>query len=725
MWNPQGDRNWPQGQCFSYSREAASGRPEKRFSDGITFGKKRQTEGMASRSFSSASLFTPATPVEEEAGQVQQKRQAIAKEGEEPAGENRNVKGQTQTMPVQPQHCEGARQQLEGVVRQAGVTARESSQERSAPVGTAAFSPTEEAPRQATGERRGEGGAEDARRGEQREEARKNNEPRCFPSSKPAAPPPFKTTVIPAESADGVSNTPAATVKGASPLCSVPDLGEPKLVPLYAFEMEKPRLTFGGSFGFRSCILRRPFSAAVRTRASAPKPPTVPTRATSASYKKLMPPATSLSSEVPVPVVSHKVAVEARHSTEIHTRTDGSDVASGGDRRRSLPYLSVYHVWQGGGNGQGQSPVQSRASTVPEEATMQSPLCQQGGPQEAATSAYKSSQPSAAGDHGTPSTRTSERGNGGIHHGSRHATGSEEQCVTLSWKRKGLVSKAASLRGCFDGVKSYQEARELHQRIVQELLEREQEEEKENEDNADKGEDMAEQKLQECVAHVLGRLEEAYYDWLVEHLCIKRRHGQCEDVALTTTDNDTGAENAGREAEEGQAQNQTSSAVAACSTTPVSEPLLAVELTEKLETAPKFGSVDTPPTAIAQSDESGCGEQAEEATVCRVNPGEANCAGNASKDDSLTAPVEAADDAAVLSTTPVIAAADSVACEQLHDMREGKAASKQVEELAPQVPHGGPQAEPIKTNADNVVPDTKPTSSRRVGRTLVFFRERH
>ncbi|RNF27379.1 uncharacterized protein Tco025E_00378 [Trypanosoma conorhini] len=716
MWSSPADQIFPQGQCFPYAREAG-GKPGKRFSDGILLGKSGQAERTASRSSSAAPLSLTAASAEEAEGQAQPKQQAAVKEGGEPAAPSGSVEGQTQATPGHPPHGEGATQRLKGAERQNGVTADVSSREKPAPAGTDAALPPEEAPRQPTEQRRCEGVAEDARRGERRGEGLKNDEAQCLSSPAPAVPPPSAKGSPAADAADAH----AAPTKSLSPFRSIPDLGEPQLVRLYAFELEKPRPTSEDGLRPRTRIARRPLSATAPARSSAPKPPTAQARKKSPSYGKLMPSATSLSpAEGPVLVGSSKIATETRHPTESHLRTGGS----GGGGRRPLPYLSVYHAWQGGGSGQVGSVLQSRSAAVPEEATTQSSPCQQGGPQATATSSPNPSQPSGVEVYEASGKGVAEAGDGGPHRDGHRAEKEEEHRDKPVRKRQKLVSTAASLRGCFDGVKSYHEARELHQQMVQKFLRREEEEEAENEDEADGEERVAAQAPQECAAHMLGHLEEAYYDWLVEHLCIKRRHVQLEEGdALTPTGVVTGAEATGAESGEGTAQGQTDSSAAACPTTTVSLPLRAPVLTERLEAALKFGRVDTPPTATPETEESGGGGRAEGAAAAAQppSPGKANGVGATAEDGGLAAPVAAAQ---APSVTPVAVAAGGAACGRLRETGEGREAAEQEEAWAPQLPHADPQAEPFRTNANNVIPDTNTPRPRRVGCTLVFLRER-
>ncbi|ORC87566.1 uncharacterized protein TM35_000211720 [Trypanosoma theileri] len=76
----------------------------------------------------------------------------------------------------------------------------------------------------------------------------------------------------------------------------------------------------------------------------------------------------------------------------------------------------------------------------------------------------------------------------------------------------------SALQHYFDDVDNYQEARVLHQRMVRYLLcERSVEEEKE-EERKQQG------KRPSRAAYLLGLLEESYHDWLVDHLGIKKRH---------------------------------------------------------------------------------------------------------------------------------------------------------------------------------------------------------
>ncbi|KEG11075.1 hypothetical protein DQ04_03001000 [Trypanosoma grayi] len=83
-------------------------------------------------------------------------------------------------------------------------------------------------------------------------------------------------------------------------------------------------------------------------------------------------------------------------------------------------------------------------------------------------------------------------------------------------------------RRCFEGVQSYQEARGLHQRLVQQLLVvRAAEERSGGDSNASAPEFRA--------AHWLGKLEDAYHDWLVDHLGIKSRQRQSTDQPLLST----------------------------------------------------------------------------------------------------------------------------------------------------------------------------------------------
>ncbi|EAN97200.1 hypothetical protein, conserved [Trypanosoma cruzi] len=727
-WSSPASRNSAPNQYSLYSKETC-GRPTTKFSDGIIFAMKGQREKTAlqqslpSVSFSEKYENDLARQAQQKEEQQQQqmegKKEADAKEEKEKEGEVT-----TKETPGCHSPAERSMPSLQGAAKQLVVTAQESACEKPAPAETDAPLVREEIPRpekeeqqQKQQKQQSEGGLEEVmQEGQKKKKKKGEEEPPHSASLEHVVFPSTEMNTLVAEATSAASEKHSASMPRDSNYCGVSDLGEPESVPLYAFELEKLRKNSGNEFQVGPCNLPRSHSARPPTAYSVLRRRGTQSRTVSNSCGQTpLPAMSSLPFESSALLPSQNVAGENMNCTGGHGRT-GDSV---GGLRFLLPYVSVYSTWQAGSRDQHGNDMQPPHAKTPKEDLIQSSPSEKGClEKDTAGASANLSQLTGDAHDDTANMKEKETSDYSFQE-TPHVKKDEAHNSVPLCERGKLFSAEPFLRSYFDGVKSYQEARELHQQMVQSLLQLRVEEDEEEDEI---GQRAAGQTQRSCAAQMLGRLEEVYYDWLIDHLGIRKRHGRDDDDPVALAANVNGVGNTPKGHGENSVQSSTISATTACSTmtqTPTSMPM------ERLEAALNFGRVLFPTATLhaeenVEAEKEG-GKRTSSSTEVNqtLSKSPVKTYGNGAEDGTGAAHVVA------LAAVDVNSNAETKPQElPWTSTAEAKKNSKIEGESAPQLPRGDSQEELVKTNVNKVTTETHATAPRRFGRTLVFVRDR-
>lgn len=341
---------------------------------------------------------------------------------------------------------------------------------------------------------------------------------------------------------------------------SIFNLGEPQRVPLYAFEVEKPRPVRADIHECTSDIVRRPHSSVLlNCWVRAGEGRNTPVFAPSAGDKKstVLPPPPPRG--LPSKTLSLAPSCDVPQRGDTNERGVENNVGGGND---------------GGVGGNSSNGCSSPQACINDE-WRREPECHNniGGAlskntelREPDSSLLADTMPPPAGIF-----QTNQEDN--------------KDGFFLFQRDKDTLTTEATFRKCFDGAKNYQEASVLHQQLVGRLLVQREREEREEFERGPKDAN----KRPSRASHLLGRLEEAYYDWLVGHLGIKRRCWQNDDDSLPSTASMTSTENTAKNHRGNTPQTHTeSNEVVVYSTTPPRPPRSQAPA-GRLEAALTFG----------------------------------------------------------------------------------------------------------------------------------------
>ncbi|PBJ73995.1 hypothetical protein BCY84_13444 [Trypanosoma cruzi cruzi] len=599
-WSSPASRNSVPNQYSLYSKKTC-GRPTTKFSDGIILAMKGQREktplqqSLPSVSFSERyenDLTRQAQQKEQH--QMEGKKEADAKEEKE-------VEVTTKETPGCHSPAERSMPSLQGAAKQLVVTAQESACEKPAPAETDAPLVREEIPRpekeqqqqQMQEKQKSEGGLEEVMQEGQKKKKKAEDEPPHSASLEHVVFQSTEVKTLVAEATSAASEKHSASMPRNSNYCGVSDLGEPERVPLYAFELEKPIKNSGNEFQVGPCNLPRPHSARPPTAYPVLRRRRTRSRSTSNSCGQMpLPAMSSLPLESSTLLPSQNVAGENMNCTGGHGRT-GDSV---GGLRFFLPYVSVYSTWQAGSKDQHGNDMQPPHAKTPKEDLIQSSPSEKGFlEKDTAGASANLSQLTGDAHDDTANMKEKETSDYSVQE-TPHVKKDEAHNSVPLCERGKFFSAEPFLRSYFDGVKSYQEARELHQQMVQSLLQLRVEEDEEEDET---GQRVAGQPERSCAAQMLGRLEEVYYDWLIDHLGIRKRHGRGDDDPVALPANVNGVGNTPKGHGEKAVQSSTVSATTPCSTMTQKSTSMPME---RLEAALNFGRVLFP-TATLHAEE--------------------------------------------------------------------------------------------------------------------------
>ncbi|EKF38766.1 hypothetical protein MOQ_001022 [Trypanosoma cruzi marinkellei] len=714
----------------SLHSQETSGRSVTKFSDGIILATMKGQREKTTLQQSFPSLPFSETCENDLARQAQQKEQQQQQQAEEKKEadakeEKEEKKGEvtTKETPERQSPAERLMPSLQVEANPLVVTAQKSACEKPAPADTDASLVREEMPRQEKEQQeqqqQNEGGEveEVMQEGQTRKEKEKDEPPNSA-TLEPVVSPSKEMKTLATEATNVVSDKHSTSIRGNSHYCSVSDLGEPERVTLYAFEVEKPRPSSGNGFQVGPYNLSRPHSARPpsaytilrrrRTQSPSANPSYGPTP---------LPAMSSFPSESSTLLPSEDVTGGNMNGTEGHGRT-GDGV---GGFRFFLPYVSVYNTWQAGGKAQHGNDMQPSYTIRTKENLIQSPPSETGC-LEKETEGASANLSQLAGDTHTDTANMKEKETSDHSvHETPHVKNAEVQTNTSLRERNTSFSAESFLRSCFEGVKSYQEARELHQQMVQKLLQLRVEENEEEEEI----EQRAAGRVQgSCAAQMFGRLEEVYYDWLIDHLGIRKRHGRGDGDSVSLEANMNGTENTPKEHGENSVQSPTVSATKTCLTTTQTSTSTSMPM-ERLEAALKFGRVPFP-AATLHAEENKEAEKEGRKTMSSstemrqtLSESPTNTPGNGAKGSTGAAHL-----AAVVAFDVNSNAGSKQQELPWTSMAEDEKNSKIEAESPPQLPGGDSQEKLVITNVNKVTTGTNTTAPRRFGRTLVFVRDR-
>ncbi|RNF21106.1 hypothetical protein TcG_03126 [Trypanosoma cruzi] len=722
-WSSPASRNSVPNQYSLYSKKTC-GRPTTKFSDGIILAMKGQREktplqqSLPSVSFSERYENDLARQAQQkEQHQMEGKKEADAKEEKE-------VEVTTKETPGCHSPAERSMPSLQGAAKQLVVTAQESACEKPAPAETDAPLVREEIPRpekeqqqqQMQEKQKSEGGLEEVMQEGQKKKKKAEDEPPHSASLEHVV---FQSTemkTLVAEATSAASEKHSASMPRNSNYCGVSDLGEPERVPLYAFELEKPIKNSGNEFQVGPCNLPRPHSARPPTAYPVLRRRRTRSRSTSNSCGQMpLPAMSSLPFESSTLLPSQNVAGENMNCTGGHGRT-GDSV---GGLRFFLPYVSVYSTWQAGSKDQHGNDMQPPHAKTPKEDLIQSSPSEKGFlEKDTAGASANLSQLTGDAHDDTANMKEKETSDYSVQE-TPHVKKDEAHNSVPLCERGKFFSAEPFLRSYFDGVKSYQEARELHQQMVQSLLQLRVEEDEEEDET---GQRVAGQPERSCAAQMLGRLEEVYYDWLIDHLGIRKRHGRGDDDPVALPANVNGVGNTPKGHGEKAVQSSTVSVTTPCSTMTQKSTSMPME---RLEAALNFGRVLFPTATLHAEENVEAEKEGGKRTSSSTEVNQTlskipvKTYGNGAEDGTGAAHVfslAAVDVNSNAGTKPQELPWTSTA--------EGKKNSKIEGESAPQLPRGDSQEELVKTNVNKITTETHATAPRRFGRTLVFVRDR-